>query len=149
MKKITLILSLILSLPFALSAQQCPDPVADGVQYFCTGSSQTLNDLTVTAAGTLTWYDDDIMTNTLPGTTPIVNGTTYYVSNTEIGCAESDLVPITAYLQSTHFDVSPISCINLGNNVYVVDPDDVVTIDRKSTRLNSSHVRISYAVFCL
>src|SRR3989442_6380570 len=25
----------------------------------------------------------------------------------------------------------------------------VVTIDRKSTRLNSSHVRISYAVFCL
>src|SRR5690554_7663154 len=25
----------------------------------------------------------------------------------------------------------------------------VVRIDRKSTRLNSSHVRISYAVFCL
>src|SRR5690554_7405256 len=26
---------------------------------------------------------------------------------------------------------------------------DVFTSDRKSTRLNSSHVRISYAVFCL
>src|SRR3989442_4363421 len=26
---------------------------------------------------------------------------------------------------------------------------DVPNIDRKSTRLNSSHVRISYAVFCL
>src|SRR5690554_7094949 len=26
---------------------------------------------------------------------------------------------------------------------------DEITIDRKSTRLNSSHVRISYAVFCL
>src|SRR3989442_11662938 len=25
----------------------------------------------------------------------------------------------------------------------------LVTLDRKSTRLNSSHVRISYAVFCL
>src|SRR5436305_10253465 len=25
----------------------------------------------------------------------------------------------------------------------------VVAVDRKSTRLNSSHVRISYAVFCL
>src|SRR5690554_7680234 len=24
-----------------------------------------------------------------------------------------------------------------------------ITVDRKSTRLNSSHVRISYAVFCL
>src|SRR2546430_8279731 len=29
------------------------------------------------------------------------------------------------------------------------DPDDVVLIDRKSTRLNSSHSQISYAVFCL
>src|SRR5437868_13103295 len=27
--------------------------------------------------------------------------------------------------------------------------DDVVLVDRKSTRLNSSHVSISYAVFCL
>src|SRR5690625_6964046 len=27
--------------------------------------------------------------------------------------------------------------------------DNSVTIDRKSTRLNSSHVAISYAVFCL
>src|SRR5438067_12613408 len=28
-------------------------------------------------------------------------------------------------------------------------PDDVLLGDRKSTRLNSSHVSISYAVFCL
>src|SRR5215813_14713516 len=28
-------------------------------------------------------------------------------------------------------------------------PEDSVDEDRKSTRLNSSHVRISYAVFCL
>src|SRR5207302_10639875 len=27
--------------------------------------------------------------------------------------------------------------------------DDMASIDRKSTRLNSSHVKISYAVFCL
>src|SRR5690606_41502629 len=27
--------------------------------------------------------------------------------------------------------------------------DDLASIDRKSTRLNSSHVKISYAVFCL
>src|SRR5690606_41755198 len=27
--------------------------------------------------------------------------------------------------------------------------DTVLTLDRKSTRLNSSHVKISYAVFCL
>src|SRR3712207_8381964 len=28
-------------------------------------------------------------------------------------------------------------------------PDVILTIDRKSTRLNSSHANISYAVFCL
>src|SRR5690606_40287569 len=28
-------------------------------------------------------------------------------------------------------------------------PADDVAVDRKSTRLNSSHVKISYAVFCL
>src|SRR5690554_7489431 len=35
-------------------------------------------------------------------------------------------------------------------NHYGVDPGSLVrAADRKSTRLNSSHVRISYAVFCL
>src|SRR5436309_9127036 len=29
------------------------------------------------------------------------------------------------------------------------DPPELVAEDRKSTRLNSSHVKISYAVFCL
>src|SRR3712207_9456706 len=29
------------------------------------------------------------------------------------------------------------------------DPEDDVSLDRKSTRLNSSHANISYAVFCL
>src|SRR3712207_4113947 len=37
---------------------------------------------------------------------------------------------------SPHFDVA-------------VDPIDGTTKDRKSTRLNSSHANISYAVFCL
>src|SRR5690606_40474835 len=31
----------------------------------------------------------------------------------------------------------------------IVVPDEEIKQDRKSTRLNSSHVKISYAVFCL
>src|SRR5256885_6834389 len=31
----------------------------------------------------------------------------------------------------------------------VLEPGDLITQDRKSTRLNSSHLVISYAVFCL
>src|SRR3989442_3326470 len=34
-------------------------------------------------------------------------------------------------------------------NAVAGDDDDLGLRDRKSTRLNSSHVRISYAVFCL
>src|SRR3989442_3172680 len=37
---------------------------------------------------------------------------------------------------------------SLGCHVEVVNPG-WENLDRKSTRLNSSHVRISYAVFCL
>src|SRR5699024_12087610 len=35
------------------------------------------------------------------------------------------------------------------NRLVLADPADERPIDRKSTRLNSSHVSISYAVFCL
>src|SRR2546427_6968122 len=33
--------------------------------------------------------------------------------------------------------------------VYYVVLSDLISVDRKSTRLNSSHSQISYAVFCL
>src|SRR3712207_7252184 len=41
--------------------------------------------------------------------------------------------------------------ISGGENVYSVEVESVVAQhpDRKSTRLNSSHANISYAVFCL
>src|SRR5207302_8213673 len=37
------------------------------------------------------------------------------------------------------------NCINSSAGIR----DDLYALDRKSTRLNSSHVKISYAVFCL
>src|SRR5690349_25121079 len=37
----------------------------------------------------------------------------------------------------------------VGGELCGVPTDQVVQADRKSTRLNSSHVEISYAVFCL
>src|SRR2546430_11313587 len=39
----------------------------------------------------------------------------------------------------------PVDPLHLG----IARLDDVVLVDRKSTRLNSSHSQISYAVFCL
>src|SRR3712207_7844970 len=36
-----------------------------------------------------------------------------------------------------------------GPQLFEAEPELVWTLDRKSTRLNSSHANISYAVFCL
>src|SRR4051794_41394293 len=47
-------------------------------------------------------------------------------------------------------DFTPIAMVGGTPNVLVVHPSvPVQTLDRKSTRLNSSHPSISYAVFCL
>src|SRR3712207_7132818 len=48
--------------------------------------------------------------------------------------------------------VEPLEHLEDLLRVLLVDPDAVVAhadLDRKSTRLNSSHANISYAVFCL
>src|SRR5690606_40743893 len=48
---------------------------------------------------------------------------------------------------TTAFQVSPTGGLEYGTDFFL---GDVVGVeDRKSTRLNSSHVKISYAVFCL
>src|SRR5438067_13505028 len=82
----------------------------------------------------------------------------------------NDTATTEIYTLSLH-DALPI-CVALdaSGNLYIADPNNnrirkvaaappspkllpppatVVMIDRKSTRLNSSHVSISYAVFCL
>src|SRR5947209_16370348 len=59
----------------------------------------------------------------------------------------STLFPYTTLFRSLHrFDLNRINCI------VEVGPTILFSIrapDRKSTRLNSSHANISYAVFCL
>src|SRR5690606_40820746 len=42
-----------------------------------------------------------------------------------------------------------VLCVGRDGQVQVVAVLGVDEVDRKSTRLNSSHVKISYAVFCL
>src|SRR5690349_22644878 len=62
----------------------------------------------------------------------------------------STLFPYTTLFRSNEEDLLDAPRITsagrpvLGVQVYVARPED-----RKSTRLNSSHVEISYAVFCL
>src|SRR5690606_41954370 len=70
-----------------------------------------------------------------------------------------DALPILAgtSLESVYVGVSGphISSLNSSGVIAIagakgeIRPEDTQRVNRKSTRLNSSHVKISYAVFCL
>lgn len=66
-------------------------PVAAGQQTFDAG--ETLADLDVVGTG-ITWYSDVAGTTEIPSTTVLVDGATYYVSQTLNGC-ESEILAIT------------------------------------------------------
>lgn len=108
----------------AIGYAQCPDPIADAVQYVCPSSNSELDDLSVTVSGTAVWYDDDGKSNALPATTPIIDGKTYYVANND-GTCESNVIPIRVYIQSVEFVVSPNSCLNLGKNIFFVEQGEL------------------------
>src|SRR5437870_7333932 len=59
----------------------------------------------------------------------------------------STLFPYTTLFRSPADIGEPLDQILQPNHVLPIAR--VVVVDRKSTRLNSSHVAISYAVFCL
>src|SRR5207302_9065107 len=69
----------------------------------------------------------------------------------------STLFPYTTLFRSPFFVVTrPLSCFPFLRNIRRSGPycctrpaSANISQDRKSTRLNSSHVKISYAVFCL
>src|SRR5207249_9271750 len=60
----------------------------------------------------------------------------------------STLFPYTTLFRSAHDDVHSSHQTTQGGPLGWACPDQH-DVDRKSTRLNSSHVSISYAVFCL
>src|SRR5690606_41178147 len=71
----------------------------------------------------------------------------------------NEILPYRSYISPEHKSGYPVKHDALGcGNVHhlrlpqgyeVVPPNHKDETDRKSTRLNSSHVKISYAVFCL
>src|SRR3712207_7146271 len=54
----------------------------------------------------------------------------------------------TDQTEETQYIVSGTGELRQDDGVFPVGPGSVFVLDRKSTRLNSSHANISYAVFC-
>src|SRR5260221_7016438 len=69
----------------------------------------------------------------------------------QISAPETALIEVTPQFLKEFPDL----CFRLGGHTIPIQPGNslrncgVTSIDRKSTRLNSSHTVISYAVFCL
>src|SRR5256885_6835848 len=61
----------------------------------------------------------------------------------------STLFPYTTLFRSTSLGAIGFGLAHLGNPSATAFSTVNVALDRKSTRLNSSHLVISYAVFCL
>src|SRR5262245_62200920 len=61
----------------------------------------------------------------------------------------STLFPYTTLFRSWPGRGSACGHVGVGRSELVAGTDDRDATDRKSTRLNSSHLGISYAVFCL
>src|SRR2546430_13490501 len=60
----------------------------------------------------------------------------------------STLFPYTTLFRSRFDSNNPLGS-TFDNQNLPIAPDNHLRLDRKSTRLNSSHSQISYAVFCL
>src|SRR5256885_10824442 len=58
------------------------------------------------------------------------------------------LAVLSLGVASPHLAVAALVLVALGNDIGRAIGDQPPTRDRKSTRLNSSHLVISYAVFC-
>src|SRR5690606_18221882 len=109
-----------------VTVNPAPDaPLAVGDFYFEDGD--TLADLedSLDFTGDLTWYADEDLTTVLPDTTLIVDGTTYWVTQTVNGC-ESEA---TAVL------VEELSISDFNNNAFAYYPNpvkDVLNITGKN-----------------
>jgi gliding motility-associated-like protein len=74
-------------------------PTLTSPQTFCIQQNATLNTIAITGQN-IKWYDAPTNGNLLPNTTALVNGTTYYTSQTINGC-ESNRVPVSVQILNT------------------------------------------------
>ncbi len=94
-------------------------PTADALQTFCLNnypSGPTLEDINVSANGTILFYDTATDLNILPITTLLVDGEDYFISNTDLSnnCEGSDRVQVIVTLSNpsapTAANITPEFC---------------------------------------
>ena len=75
-------------------------PSGAAAQSFCAVSLPDIDDIAVTATGTVTWYDAPAGGAVVPGATALASGTTYYASQTISGCESRTRLAVTVTLNA-------------------------------------------------
>ncbi len=92
-------------------------PTGSAIQSFCTGDNPDIANINATG-NNIQWYDASSVGNLLVNTTALVNGTTYFASQTVNGCESPARLPI---------QVSVLSCVGpvLNNTIVSIDENSI------------------------
>ncbi|WP_395046157.1 T9SS type B sorting domain-containing protein [Flavobacterium sp.] len=102
--------------PVSITIYNTPSPTANSNQKFCSTANATLNDIAISGTN-VKWYSNQTIITPLAITTPLVNNTTYYASQTLNGCESVNRTPVTINLINTlnANDFSDYLCDDLNN----------------------------------
>ena len=108
--------------PVLINIQNTATPTAISPQTFCASQNPTLNNLVINGTN-IKWYDNSTLGTVLPETTPLLNGQTYYATQTLNGCESPTRVAITAALISTlpAYNYAELFCDDLNDGTETVN----------------------------
>ena len=109
-------------IPVLVNIQNTTTPTGNSNQTFCNSQNPTLNTI-VTTGTNIKWYDNSTSGNILPLSTPLINGQTYYATQTLNGCESPTRLSITVTLISTlpANNYTELLCDDLNDGTETVD----------------------------
>ncbi len=112
-----------LRVPVAISIQNTTTPSGDSLQQFCTSQIPTV--ALLTASGTsIQWYANATGGSPLSSSLPLVDGTTYYATQTINGCESQIRFSVTVSIVSPTTPVSNVShyiCDDLNDGLEIIN----------------------------
>ena len=95
-------------------------PTGNATQEFCLNDNALISDLSVSASGTITWYDQAVGGTVYSTGEALVDGTTYYAENTNGTCTSTTRLSVTVNLNPT-VSFSLPSLIHNENGNYILN----------------------------
>lgn len=112
-------------IPIIVNIQNTPAPTGVATQSFCSSQNPTLNAIEVVGTS-IKWYDRATFGNLLTDTTPLVDGKTYYATQTENNCESTNRLAVTVSIINSlpANDYSELLCDDLNDGREIVNLSD-------------------------